>query len=128
MQYSRAARRHMLLPKGRYKKAPIPVPSHHALPWVLGELAPAERRAMSEIADNADVLTVDGEIWLLVPVRHQDTLDALAAFATEGEDRENDLEDEVEVDISKTSWFRANMLAENEDMEEDDPGGTYGEL
>ncbi len=129
MQYSRAAKRHMLLPKGKHKdKTFVPVMEHFWLPSVLGKLAPPERRAMAEIVDNADVLTVDGAIWLLIPVRRQETLDVLAAFGAEGEDRENDLEDEEEVNISKISWLHATKLAEDEDIEEDDPGGTFGEL
>ncbi len=106
MQYSRAATRHMLLPKGKHKTF-VPVMEHFWLPSVLGKLAPPERRAMAEIVDNADVLTVDGAIWLLIPVRRQETLDVLAAFGAEGEDRENDLEDEEEVDISRRAcWYR----------------------
>ena len=84
---------------------------------------------MAEIVDNAEVLTVDGAIWLLIPVRRQETLDVLAAFGAEGEDRENDLDDEVEVDIARFQFCNLNLgLAQDEDMEEDDPGGTYGEL
>ena len=33
------------------------------------------------------------------PFPRADTLDTLAAFASEGEDRENDLEDEEETDL-----------------------------
>jgi len=69
------------------------------LAWLFDPLIPAERKAMAEIADNADILDVNGETWLLVPITSQDTLDTLAAFASEGEDRENDLEDEEETDL-----------------------------
>ena len=56
----------MLLPKGKHKTF-VPVMEHFWLPSVLGKLAPPERRAMAEIVDNAEVLTVDGAIWLLIP-------------------------------------------------------------
>ncbi len=129
MQYSRAAKRHFLCPKGVHKKPSVPVPECSALPWVLDKLAPVERFAMAEIAENADMLEVDGEMWLLAPITSQRTLEALAAFGAEGEDRENDLEDEVEVDIARFQFCNLNLgLAQDEDMEEDDPGGTYGEL
>ena len=83
---------------------------------------------MSEIADNAELLTVDGGIWLLAPITSQSTLDALAAFGAEGADRENDLEDEEEVSISAFQHSNLNFgLAEDEDMEEDDPQGSFGE-
>ena len=112
MQYSRAAKRHMLLPKGKHKdKRFVPVVGHYTLPWLLGELVPNERKAMAEIAESADMLEVNGEIWLLAPIHEQETLDVLAAFGAEGEDRENDLEDEV------SDW-----------QEEDDHSGLYGEL
>ena len=62
-------------------------------------MIPAEKKAMAEIADSADLLTVDGEVWLLAPITSQETLDTLAAFASEGEDCENCLEDEVETDL-----------------------------
>ncbi len=128
MQYSRAAKRHFLCPKGVYKKPSVPVPECSVLPWVLDKLAPDERFAMAEIAENADVLEVDGEMWLLAPIASQRTLDALAAFGAEGEDVENDLEDELEVAIGATGFFYAGMMSQDEDMEEDDPGGTFGEL
>ncbi len=75
MQYTRAAKRHFLCPKGVHKKPSVPVPECSALPWVLDKLAPDERFAMAEIAENADVLEVDGEMWLLAPITSQRTLE-----------------------------------------------------
>ncbi len=77
----------------------IPSVGATELAWLLDPLIPAERKAMAEIADSADLLTVDGEVWLLAPITSQSTLDTLAEFAALGEDCENDLEDEVETDL-----------------------------
>ena len=76
----------------------IPSVGATELAWLLDPLIPAERKAMAEIADSADLLTVDGEVWLLAPITSQSTLDTLAEFASEGEDSENCLEDEIEED------------------------------
>ncbi len=81
----------------------IPFFPAHWLPWLLAPLVPAERKAMAEIAESAEILDVDGETWLLVPVTSQETLDTLAAFAAEGEDCQNDLEDEEEQDDDRDS-------------------------
>ena len=48
---------------------------------------------MREIAERADLETIDGHTFIVAPVSPE-TIDALAAFEAEGEDRENDLEDE----------------------------------
>jgi hypothetical protein len=86
---------------------------------MLAPLLPAEHKAMAEIADSAEILNVDGEVWLLVPVTSQDTLDAFVSFASEGEDRENDLEDEHEEDDDRDRDNPADCLALDEDMEPD---------
>jgi hypothetical protein len=56
-----------------------------------------ERRALEEIVENGDILIVDGYAYLLAPVRPE-TVDILAAFGAEAEDRENDLCDEANED------------------------------
>ena len=66
-------------------------------------------------------------MWLLAPITSQRTLDALAAFGAEGEDVENDLEDELEVPLGPTGFYYAGMMSQDEDMEEDDPQGSFGE-
>ena len=71
----------------------IPALANHELAFAVGALAPPEREAMAEIADTADLFTVTGRSWLLVPASPW-LIDTLAAFGAEAEDRENDLEDE----------------------------------
>ena len=71
----------------------IPALSDHELAFAVGALAPPEREAMAEIADTADLFTVAGRSWLLVPASPW-LLDTLAAFGAKAEDRENDLDDE----------------------------------
>ena len=86
----------------------IPSVGATELAWLFDPLIPAERRAMAELVETAEVLIVDGEMWLLAPVISQHMLDTLAAFASEGEDCENDLEDEIEEDddsrIAPLEW------------------------
>ncbi len=81
----------------------IPSVGATELAWLFDPLIPAERKAMAEIADSADFLNVDGEVWLLAPITSQETLDTLAAFAAEGEDCENCLEDEIEEDDDRSN-------------------------
>ena len=76
----------------------IPAIAYAELAFALGALAPPERRAMAEIADTADLFTVDDKSWLLVPASPQ-LLDTLAAFGAEAEDREPGLDDEAETDM-----------------------------
>ena len=90
-----ATERHFLIRKPRRRTPIIPPLPEDELAWLAGELGPGERQAMRHIAANADILTVDDQLWLLVPVgQHPELLDVLAAFEADGEDRENDLEDE----------------------------------
>ena len=65
----------------------IPALPKHALFWLADELGPAERRALREIVEIRDLVEVDGQTCLVAPVS-DDTVDALAAFEAEGEDRE----------------------------------------
>lgn len=71
----------------------IPALPETHLAFVIGTLAPPERRALAQIVETADLLEVDGSTWLLVPADAR-LLDILATFGTEAEDRENDLCDE----------------------------------
>ena len=96
----------------------IPSVGATELAWLFDPLIPAERRAMAELVETAEVLIVDGEMWLLAPVISQHMLDTLAAFASEGEDSEYDLEDEVEEDLD-TSDYEPD--AEGEPTEDDLP-------
>ncbi len=83
----------MLAPKTTPRPEFIPALPEHALIWLAGELGPAERRAMREIVERGDLAKVNGQAYLVAPVSAP-TIDALAAFEAEGEDRENDLCDE----------------------------------
>lgn len=84
---------HFLCPKPTERAPFIPAAPAHELHWLLAPLVPAERKALEAIVECADILTIDGEVHLILPARPE-LLDALAAYAAEGEDRENDLEDE----------------------------------
>ena len=64
----------------------------------------------------------------LSPITSQSTLDTLAEFAALGEDCENCLEDEIEVDDDRDNDNPADRGGLDSDDEEDDPGGTHGEL
>ncbi len=71
--------------------------SENALPWLTGTLGPPERRALREIAEHGDLTVIEGRSYLVAPVSVS-TIDALAAFEAEGEDREDDLCDEPDHD------------------------------
>ena len=58
-----------------------------------GGLGPPERRALREIAEHGPLTVIEGQFFLVAPVSAP-TIDALAAFEAEGEDREDDLCDE----------------------------------
>ena len=64
---------------------------------LIGKLAPPERKALAQICETADLLTVEQGAWLLVPADAR-LLDTLAVFGAEAEDREMDLEDEPQAD------------------------------
>lgn len=89
----RANRAAMLLPKPRLRSPVIPAMPELALAFAIGKLAPPERRALAWIVETADVLEVEDDTFLLVPVDPL-LLDILAAFGAEAEDREPCLEDE----------------------------------
>ena len=93
----RSDRRFMLIPKPREQHAYIPPLRDNELSWLAGRLGPADRRALREIAETGDLVTQDGKTYLVARVSSA-TIDALAAFEAEAEDRENDLCDEPQVD------------------------------
>ena len=86
-------RRDMRIPKTTPRPEFIPALPEHQLSWLAGALGPSERRAMREIAQHGDLTEVHGQQFIMAPVSPA-TVDALAAFEAEGEDRENDLCDE----------------------------------
>ena len=87
------SRRAMLIPKPSRRRRFIPALPDFDLRYWIGKLAPPERKALIQICETADLLTVDETPWLLVPADPR-LLDTLAVFGAEAEDRENDLEDE----------------------------------
>ena len=77
-----------------------------ALPWLTADLGPPERRALREIVERGDLAMVDGQAYLVAPVSPE-TIDALAAFEAEGEDREDEpIEDDGEdgTSLVSTTW------------------------
>jgi hypothetical protein len=61
----------------------------------VGALSSAETRVLRFIADNSDLLIVDGETWLLSPAPNG-VIDVLAALDSATSDLEPGLEDEAE--------------------------------
>ena len=119
----RVDKRAMLAPKTTPRPEFIPALPEHALIWLAGELGPAERRAMREIAERGDLAEVNGQAYLVAPVSAP-TIDALAAFEAEGEDRENDLCDEEETDDDRSNddaFDAVNGVAIMDDFEPDEP-------
>ena len=113
----------MLAPKTTPRPEFIPALPEHALIWLAGELGPVERRAMREIVERGDLAKVNGQQFIVAPVSPE-TIDALAAFEAEGEDRENDLCDEPsedrELDNSDDAFDVVNGII-MEDHEPDCP-------
>lgn len=81
----------------------IPAAPEHYLPFVLGRLAPTDRRALCAIVESVQMVPVEGGPDLLVMPATPELIDALAAFMAEAEDRENDLEDEEPEDDEETA-------------------------
>lgn len=86
-------RRHALIPKPRVRQTFVPALPDDYLGSILDRLTPKERQAMRWIVENADMLIVGEETYLIAPVPAK-VIDTLAAFEADMEDRENDLEDE----------------------------------
>ena len=89
--------RHFLIPRGLNPEPVIPTIGPVGLQWLIGSLMAPERKALEEIVENGDILLIDGYAYLLAPVCPE-TVDILAAFGAEAEDRENDLCDEESED------------------------------
>ncbi len=86
---------HFLIPKWSRRPFVPALPDPAALSWLAGKLGQAERRALRQIVEGADLIDVHGRTYLLAPVTAE-TIDALASFEAEGEDREDDLCDEAD--------------------------------
>jgi hypothetical protein len=107
MSETPAFRRHARVPKvkpGRRRTAFIPALPQAELGWIFAPLVPAERRALDEIVQRGDLVDVEGCVYIIAPVSAK-TIDALAAFGAEGEDREPDLEDEPGTDEEAAPWI-----------------------
>jgi hypothetical protein len=78
----------------------IPVIGQSCLSYLAGKLGPIDRRALREICERGDLIEVDGLFYILAPVTPE-TMDALAAFEAETEDREWEPDDDVETDCGK---------------------------
>lgn len=116
-------RRHALVPKiplGKKRTPFFPVYPGGHLGFALGQLSKAERRAMRQIAENADLVMVDHKTFLVAKITAA-TAHALAAFEAEMEDRENDLDDEGEEDDDRENDNPADADGLLDDREEDDP-------
>ena len=77
-----------------------------ALPWLVSDLGPAERRALREIVERGDLAMVDGQQFIVAPVSSS-TIDALAAFEAEAEDREADPDEaqgDEEATMASATW------------------------
>ena len=88
---ARAVGRGMLVPKPRERRR-NPVELNY-LPWLAGKLGPPERRALREICETGDIVVYKRRTFIVACVSSA-TLEALAAFEAEGEDREVDYEDD----------------------------------
>ncbi len=93
------ARRYFACPKPKDRTRFVPSLPYEDLVWIIGKLAPAERKALAQIAETADLLPTEAGDFLLVPADAK-LLDTLAAVGAEAEDRELDLHDDVEIDNS----------------------------
>ena len=71
----------------------------------VGAAVMSERRALAQIVETADVLNVDGAVFLLVPALPE-LIDTLAAFGAEDEDREpeDEADDDMEDDRPGSPW------------------------
>ncbi len=120
----RVNKRAMLIPKTSPRPEFIPALPEHALSWLAGKLGPAERKAMREIVQGGDLADVEGRVYLVARVSPT-TIDALAAFEAEGEDREFNLcdEEETDCDLGYAQTFGLEGCELDEaDMEPDAPG------
>ena len=92
-------RNHMLRPKPTEadRTEYFPVLSAWTAPLILGSFGTSEQRVLTQIVETADLVDVNQEPFLLVPVDDR-MIDILAAYLTDIEDNEPDHEDEIEQD------------------------------
>ncbi|MGE0733729.1 MAG: hypothetical protein AB7G15_15475 [Alphaproteobacteria bacterium] len=91
--FTAAAKRHFLIPKGKYRREAMPaLPEHVA--ELLVRVTPAERQALETIVATADLIDVPGAPFLLVPATPA-LLDTLAAFDAAQADLEPDQDREA---------------------------------
>ncbi len=105
----RTDRRNMLIPKQRLRPEFIPALPDHELSWRAGKLGPAERRALRELAETGDLMKENGHTYLVARVSST-TIDTLAAFEADGEDREAYMDDEPETDSEPSVGSSDNEL------------------
>src|SRR5204862_2327247 len=103
---------------GRTRFVPV-IPQDAGLVFLLGDLAPEERRTLAEIVDRSDLLMVNERPWLLIQAS-PDLLDRLAAFQAGVEDLEPDLHDEIEQDDDRDNDNPADRDGLLEDREDAD--------
>ena len=84
-----------------------------------GELGPVERRALREICETGDLIKENGKTYLVAPVSSK-TIDALAAFEAEGEDREPYMDDEPPTDAEPADDAEPDNDREEESDREHD--------
>ncbi len=119
------ARWYFVCPKPKARTRFVPSLPEQELRWIIGKLAPAERKALAQIAETADLLPTEAGDFLLVPADPK-LLDTLAAVGAEAEDRELDLHDEVETDASVSLGTEDDEdNADRESDAEDEPNPTY---
>ncbi|MGE3230255.1 MAG: hypothetical protein AB7J30_12555 [Hyphomicrobium sp.] len=95
----------------------IPAVASEKLAFLIGRMAPKEKRALAQIAATADLLIVEDRTWLLVPADRR-LIDSLATFGAELEDLEpTDLEDGEEVDNDQNNDNPADVLALGDELE-----------
>lgn len=102
-------RRAMLIPKPRRRREFIPAMDVTGLSYLASKLGSAERRAMREIAERADLIEVGGKRFVLAEVSDA-TLEALATFEAEGEDLE--FEQDCDRSDSEPSLCGRNAIGE----------------
>ena len=91
----------------------------HWLSWLAGKLGPPERRALREIVETGDLVKENGHTYIVARLSSA-TIDALAAFEAEGEDREPmDLEDEPETDTEPNLGNASFPHPDFDDAEDD---------
>ncbi len=115
----RTDRRNMLLSKPRERSVFIPALPESQLSWLAGKLGPVERRALREICETGDLIEQDGKKFLVARVS-EPTIDALAAFDAEGEDREPYMEDEPATDAEPVDDAEPDHDSEEEPDREPD--------